>query len=451
MGVGLNLTGKLPKASQLEPWFNEVWDWLSDEFPGMATGAGLGKGPFDEFLKIDLRFHPAADPVKIWFSDPTTIHLLADTVSAGPGYHLFVCDILWAISEKFGINWDQQASEDHQNPTFFSGDPEEAYREMFAWLGSMATSASAMQSGEGNFHLSMPPSYQFFSKYPLITPMGPRSHEWLKEVSKSPAKGADVFPWLEPGIGAKFLLNRALTHMWSDIRWCPPLGDGDEALMRTVLALLREAAKQDPSLDYPWREWAELLSYLQIKDDLTAVVNKHAKNAKATEPIGYRRGKVRAALDQGWTAILPGSYSESATYDPSTHNHTWQYSGDDLMIWVTTYPTYGDEQGNIMPIEEAVKELDELEANIGKFVEEDKSGKILRRIFMTAPEKQEAWRFSALFLVPGRLALSHVFSQNKSDMDKAMEFFKSIDNTAGTSTRYIEQPRVPRLDLVACY
>lgn len=450
MGVGLSLIGKLPEPITLEDWFNQVWEWMSAEFPGMATGAGLGQGPFDEFPRVHVRFHPAADPARIWFSDDTTINLVADTASVGPGYQLFLCELIWALSKKFQLSWARESADgEHKNSTFFSGDPDETFNEMFSWLGSMASSALSM-SNNGSFYLSMSPSYQFFSEHPVITPMGPRSKEWLKEVGKNPVAGADIFPWLEPGITPQFLLNRALTHMWTDVHWCPPIADGDEALQHTVINLLRESCKLDPSLNYPWREWAEILGFLKVEDELSSVVKKHASTAPNQEAIGYRRRDVRANLDQGWSVLVPGSFSESATFDPATLNHTWQFSSENQVIWFTTYPTYGDKSGNIMPVEEAVLELDELQANIGNLVEEDTKGKIWRRTFITGdPEKGQAWRFSSILLVPGRLALTHIFSDQKSDLDFALKFFRSIENSAGTTTKYIEQPKFPRMDLVS--
>lgn len=451
MGVGLSLRGKLPAAVGLEEWFNSAWEWMSAEFPGMATGAGLGQGPFDPYPRVHVRFHPAADPMKIWFAEESTIHINADSSSVGPGYHLFLCELIWALTKKFDLAWARESADgEKQNAVFFTGDPDEIYKEMFAWLGSMASSALAMSASGGSFNLSMSPSYQFFSEHPLITPMGPRSKEWLQEVARNPQAGADVFPWLEPGITPQFLLNRALTHMWTDVHWCRPVADGDEAVQRTVLNLLREACKLDPSLNYPWAEWLEIMGYLQAEDELTAVVSKHAASAPKTAPIGYRRREVKAILDQGWSIMIPGSFSESATFDPQTMNHTWQYSGDNLVIWFTTYPTYGDQAGNIMPVEEAVLELDELQQNIGNLVDEDTKGKIWRRTFITGdPDRGQAWRFSSILLVPGRLALTHIFSDKKEDLEWALNFFKAIDNSAGASTKYIEQPKFPRTDLVA--
>lgn len=450
MGVGLSLTGKLASPTQLEPWFNEVWEWLTATFPGMATGAVLGQSPSDDFPKVLLRFHPAADPLKIWFTDESgSIAVSADTVSAGPGYHLFLCDLLWKLSQKFQIIWDPETDDGHSNPTFWSGDAEQTYYEMFSWLASMASSAS-MMSAEGSYYLSMSPSYQFFADAPLITPMGPRSEAWIAEVAKNPGAGADVFPWLNAGATPDFLLNKAIAHMWTDVRWCPPMGDGDQALMHMTCGMLTAAYKLDPTLNFPWREWAEMIAFMNMEDEMRTTVFEKAKAAPEREPIGYRRREVRAFMDQGWSALVPGNFSESAQFDPQSRNHTWQFAGDDMMIWFTTYPTYGDSAGNIMPVADAVLELDELQANIGDFVDEDTQGKIWRRTFQTpGDDKGRASRFSSIFLVPGRLALSHVFSDRQSDLALARQFFQTVQNTAGNSVTYVEQPRFPRVDLVA--
>jgi hypothetical protein len=452
MGIGLSLIGKLSSKVKLETWFNGVWEWLSTEFPGMATGAGLGQGPFDEYPFIDLRFHPAADPVKIWLPEPKVLNLTADTASAGPGYHLFLCDLLRAMGQKFKISWDGRDEDEEtklrNNPTFFSGDPEQAYREMFNWLRTMAASAN-MMAGTGSFHLSMPPTHQFMSELPLITPMGPRSAEWLQEVSKNPGAGADVFPWLNPGVGPEFLLNRALVHMWADVRWCPPIADGDEKMLRKVLDLLEQAYKLNPNLNYPWREWSEIFGFLKMESGLSAYVDEKATKAPAAEPIGYRRREVRVMLDQGWSVTVPGCFAETGTYDPETHNHTWEFWNNELLIWFTTYPTCADETGKILPIAEMTKELDQLQANLGQLVEEEAGAKIWRRTFETSdPDKKGSFRFSSILLVAGRLALTHVFADKAADLEHALTFFKSIDNSAGSATKYIEQPRVPRLDLV---
>ena len=449
MGVGLNLTGKLANPAKLEPWFNDVWEWMSQELPGMATGAALGQGPFDEFPRVMLRFHPAADPVKIWFPEDGLISVSADTVSAGPGYHLFLCDLLWKLAGRFQIGWDPETDDGHSNPTFFSGDPEQTYYEMFSWLGSMASSASLM--GAGTAYLSMSPSYQYFADAPLITPLGPRSKEWIAEVSKNPGAGADVFPWLNAGISAEYFLNKALVHMWCDVRWCPPMADGDQNLMEAVSGLLSAAYKLDPNLNYPWREWAEMIAFLNRDDPMREFVFDKARSIPDSNLLGYRRREVRVHMDQGWSCLVPGNFSETAQYDPQSHNHTWQFAGDDLMIWFTTYPTYGDNNGNVMPVSDAVLELDELQSNMGELVEEATSGPIWRRIFMTPgdPEKKRAYRFSAIFLVPGRLALSHIFSERADDIHLAREFFNTIENTAGSAARYVEQPRYPRVDLVS--
>lgn len=451
MGVGLNLSGKFAQSQDLEAWFNQVWEWMTENYPGMAMGAAIGQGPRDPYPKVEIKFHPAADPVRIALPDASSIQIQAETVSAGPGYHLFLCDLLWSLSSKFAIAWDAETDDGQSNPSFYSGDAGQTYEQMFSWLASMAKSAS-MMSESNAVYLSLPPAYKFAGTAPLITPMGPRDKSWLERVLKNPQSGADVFPWLRPELSAEYFLNKALAFMWTDLRWVPPLGDGDEALMRAVTENLAKAYALNSALDFPYKEWAEILSYLNSDDPLRETVLQKAREAQAkpAPAIGYRRNDVRAILDQGWSVALPGYFSEMASFDPQSGNHTWQFGSDSIMIWFTTYPTYGDTEGNIMPVAEGIKELDELQASLGTLLEEDSQGKIWRQNYMSEPKQEgQAFRFSSIFLVPGRLALSHVFSQNKADLDFARKFFASVENSADANPSYIEQPRFPRMDLAA--
>ena len=47
--------------------------------------------------------------------------------------------------------------------------------------------------------------------------------------------------------------------------WRPPLLEEERRLFRNVARLLELAWREDPALDYPWREWQEVLGYLGIK------------------------------------------------------------------------------------------------------------------------------------------------------------------------------------------
>ncbi len=456
MGLGLNLTGVLAEPAQLENWFNGVWEWLSATYPHKASSANLGMGPNDQYQRVLLSFHPAAEPVKIWLSHEQIVNISAPTISAGPGYHLFLCDLLTALGEKFGISWEPDTDEedlrDKHNPVFFSQDREQAYKEMFHWLNMMLVGMKQIPDFEKlKFFIAIPPTYQFVSEMPLMTVMGPRDKAWMQKVIAKPTDGADIFPWFKPEMDAEFLRNKAISQMWCDLRWGAPLTEEDEIIVATVLTDLKAAYEMDPFLDYPWTEWAELLAFLEANDEMSTIVSRNAKNALKRPQIGYRRLEVRAQLDQGWSCLVPGSMAESQAFEASSANHTWQFFNDVYTIWFTSYPTLADANGTVMPVEAAVLELDELQSNMGELIGEDRSGKVWRRTFKSGnPKNPSSWRFSSIFLVPGRVAMAHFYCSKESDGEIAKRFFRTVENSAGDSAAYIDQPKFPRADLAFC-
>ena len=51
--------------------------------------------------------------------------------------------------------------------------------------------------------------------------------------------------------------------MWREVRWRVPLTDDEGRLLMDVHLDLAGAFRLDPSLDYPWREWRELMESIE--------------------------------------------------------------------------------------------------------------------------------------------------------------------------------------------
>jgi hypothetical protein len=120
----------------------------------------------------------------------------------------------------------------------------------------------------------------------LLTPLGPRDEAWLRAVAEEPQRGKDVFPWWEPGIHAASRRGRALSRLWTEVVWRPPLLEEERRLFRNVARLLEQAWREDPMLDYPWREWQEVLGYLGLGGTLAEEVSRRA--SLHMEPGEYR-------------------------------------------------------------------------------------------------------------------------------------------------------------------
>jgi hypothetical protein len=119
----------------------------------------------------------------------------------------------------------------------------------------------------------------------------------------------DVRPWWTDATDARYLLNRALVLMWTEIRWRPP-SEEERPVVDDALRLLRRAFPLDPSLPYPWREWHELIVLRDLDDPVARQVAERAARTPATRAsIGYRRSPVTVS-HEGWTLEVPGSFAE---------------------------------------------------------------------------------------------------------------------------------------------
>jgi hypothetical protein len=120
----------------------------------------------------------------------------------------------------------------------------------------------------------------------------------------------DISPWWADATDARYLLNRALCLMWTEVRWRPAADPAEKAVLDEVARLLWRAHPLDPSLPFPWREWAELLELRGVDEPATSDVREHAAATPDDRPlVGYRRASVTAS-HEGWTLEVPGSFSE---------------------------------------------------------------------------------------------------------------------------------------------
>jgi hypothetical protein len=191
------------------------------------------------------------------------------------------------------------------------GDRASVEREMLLWLQQALKGVrDARAGGEDGIQLSLPGRTRFGFDGALATPLGPRDDAWLETALERPKVAIDVWPWWSDAVDARSLLGRALCLMWSEIRWRPP-GTGEEAVMDEVLELLRRAHTLDPSLDYPWTEWAELIDDRGYEAAVVATVRDHDDGIDRPR-IGYRRRPV-TIRHEGWSLEVPGSFGERWT------------------------------------------------------------------------------------------------------------------------------------------
>ena len=93
----------------------------------------------------------------------------------------------------------------------------------------------------------------------MATVLGPRDDAWLERALADPRVAADVWPWVADAMDARYLLGRALSQLWLEVRWRPPAGADEIQLVDEILATLRRAYPLEPGLAWPWPAWRELL------------------------------------------------------------------------------------------------------------------------------------------------------------------------------------------------
>lgn len=326
MGVKLLLAGwygreelfSAPEAPR--PWLRRVERWVHEAVGELLESSRTVDGPQGPILF--LRLHPAAEDVAIVAAGKGRVVVSANTSMVGPGYHRYLCDLLHGLGDALQVDWADPALTvaGVGDPTgyFHTGDASEIAPRMLAWLGSMAGRALEFRrQGHSGAALSLRAGHGFEYPGALLTPLGPRNEEWLHAVHEDPRRGQDIFPWWEPGLGASTKLGRALSRIWTEMVWRPPLLEEERHLFRDVARLLEAAWREAPELAYPWREWQQVLGYLGMGGTLAEEVSRRAIAAPSGPLIGYRRGAVQVTLPEGWEIRIPGSLAEERLADGS--------------------------------------------------------------------------------------------------------------------------------------
>ena len=244
MGVGLDVTGRFRKAGVLSrtPSPQKCLDALEDWFKREAADLWLGshRGQVEQGLPaLAVNLHPAAESLQITAAAGGRVTIGIKTSTVGPGFHAYVCDTLRRAGGELNIEWNPA------DPAAGTGDPTGYFaairREMLGWLqDAVRRLIELIATDHRRMALSLPPDVSFHHDGVLATAMGPRSQQWLREVADSLARGTDVFPWWEQGIGAQFHLGRAITRMWTEVRWREPLTEERDAGTRSLPCHLRQ-------------------------------------------------------------------------------------------------------------------------------------------------------------------------------------------------------------------
>jgi hypothetical protein len=339
MSLGLRLLAQLSRRSSVpREILSNIEEWILREFREMQPTIrreNQGDPP-----TLFCRLHPAAENLEISFVNPKEVIASANTTTAGPGYHIFLTSFLKTLAHEFGLLWQEPKGDSREfgdeTGFFFTEDEGHLRSEMLSWLQCLAGTFfdGSLEANSKGIALCLPMNPQFESDQPALTPLGPRDREWLERTSQDGREGMDFFAWWDSGFTAEFYLCRALTQMWTDVRWRKPVNDFERRVLEDVASCLESAYQLDPTLNFPMAEWREVLKML----DRDAVELRFGQSRAMGSPsIGYRRGHVTESLPGGWRIRIPGSFSDFESEDEGAMSAI----DPPREIWFTAYRQEG--------------------------------------------------------------------------------------------------------------
>lgn len=437
MGLGFQLRGRcgrkgllsrVPTPERLLKDFRRAFDDCDWPHP-MRTSLGRTR---EDLPALWVQLHPAAEPLEIEAGpDEGTFTATGATSTVGPGYHIHVCETLRQVAAEIGATFDPpvERSDGGGDETgyFHTRDRDACVWEFLRWLRAVARLPLEEPMEDANqLAISMPLDYGFDADAPVITPMGPRTLDWARAVAEDPEAGVDLFPWYAPGVNARARLGYALHLMWCGVRWSPALTEEDRSMQIDVLENLEAAYREDPTLNYPWREWRELMTLADRENALGDDVRRRAARVPAGRGlIGYRRRPVTRRHAGGWSLKVPGHFVET-----SDDEETWRAYDETRAVHFSSYvsnrraggrPPTGEQILEDAPrFDEApLRRLSHREANLvargvlRRYVDEDGEARL---------------QVQGISAVTGRMALTTVDFADERDVEWAIGVWKSVSN-----------------------
>lgn len=372
--------------------------------------------------RLAASFHPAAATVELTIDDEGRVSAHAPTSPVGPGYHTFVSRLLERLGAELEIAWAPEGATPGE-----PGDPGDAFplatraaaeRAHLAWLRPVLLRAlEARRGGATGLHLGTPPGVRFATDgAALLTRLGPRDDAWLERAVSDPRTAVEAWPWFSDAVDARHLLNRALCLMWTDVRWRVPIDDGERAVIDEVLGLLRHGYPLEPGLQWPWREWAELLDLRNIEDPTVRRTIERALPTADGMRIGYRREPV-TIVHGGWALTVPGSFSERRSQEE------WVGGEAGREVTIAGVET-GTGSGPMRP----ETFLGQVAGHLGSEALEHREGPILgrARLATDASSGIEVGTVEGYAAVTGRGAAIRVVFSEPSDWQWALDLWKGL-------------------------
>lgn len=325
---------RVPSADSL---VGVVEAWLIAEYADAVRSTRRRTLATDE-VELSVALHPAARDLVLTASDAGRVTITAETEAVGPGYHRFVGRLIERMGSDSAISWNRNEDDrgdpaDENAGTTFAerAATERAY---LGWLGRTLVGVRATRSaGDAGVQVGIPGGVRYTFDGAIATVLGPRDDAWLEVAVADTRIATDITPWWADATDGACLLNRALALMWLEVRWRAPAIERERLLLDEIHRLLSKAFPLDPTLEYPWRAWAELIELRGIDDPMARqAVTRAAREPDHAPAIGYRRAPVTIS-HEGWALEVPGSFAERRTPEE------WWGGGQGRNITLAAVPT----------------------------------------------------------------------------------------------------------------
>ncbi|MFN7921358.1 MAG: hypothetical protein U0Q16_14750 [Bryobacteraceae bacterium] len=424
MSIEIRLRGRISRGlfRRRVPDLRKVKEWIEFRCSGVLDEARVIAHE-DGTASLGCLLHPAGESLTL---ETTLEHfLIADcrTQCVGPGYHIFVCELLRELASEFAIEWEPPGAGFGDSTGFFhNGDLDLVYQAMSDWLQNVATEIldhAALRESEG-FGICMPLDSGFEQTDFVQTALGPRSTEWLEQMRVNRSRHDEFFAWWNIAQDALYNRNRALVLLCNHVRWRKPLTEAERQLLLEVDGLLWWALDKDPSLEFPWREWVELRQWAGLMVTSDRRLLEGASRIPDEEPLlGYRRHPVIVTLAAGWQLRVPGALA-----DEWDDEGTWSGWDETHTIRVTTFAV--NAAGSPVSAEELVsRQIGTVPADIRfELGGVHAIGGISERV----EGSQTFLQLDAASAVKGKLAVLTATSTDLNEREWLMEVWRSLAN-----------------------
>ena len=124
LGVGFQLLAKLERPlTSPDDFLRELQGAVGDYASDLAPSTRIAFSEDKPTLFCQL--HPAAEELELSLVDLDHLVASAKTSTVGPGYHIFVCDMVRKLGERFRLAWVTDDEEYFDEAGyFFSGNQE---------------------------------------------------------------------------------------------------------------------------------------------------------------------------------------------------------------------------------------------------------------------------------------------------------------------------------------